>query len=87
VVAAYADAFPAFGKLSADSVREALYAEQLPWLREELGKWPPDIQALIQGSPTHVARKLDENPQWLNEEVKRRRRQPDLLEQLEGLEQ
>ena len=68
-----------FGLVDHEAVRDWIAANVSRWMRATLDRYPPWVRELIRSDPQHVANELLRDPQWLNEEVKRRGG-PDLLD-------
>lgn len=65
------------------AVRDWIAANVPRWMRATVDRYPGWVRELIRSDPDHVARELLRDPQWLNEEI-RRRAAPDLLQQRES---
>jgi hypothetical protein len=76
-----------FGKLSVEEVRDWLRINARRWLRETVALYPQWVQRLILDQPDLAAKELSANPQWINEQIKKRlaSRQCDLFEGPVGL--
>jgi hypothetical protein len=68
-----------FGLVDHEAVRDWIAANVSRWMRATIERYPAWVRELIRSDPQHVAHELLRNPQWLNEEVKRRSA-PDLLD-------
>jgi len=64
-------ATPYHGLMSAAEVREAIEQFLPRWMAETLAAYPAWIQRLVRSDPELVMRRLEDNPQYLNEEAKK----------------
>lgn len=75
-----------FGLLDVDEVRSWILVNARRWLRETIARYPRWAQDLFFSDPHFAAAQLSANPQWFNEQIRRREAssagsaaQPDLF--------
>lgn len=75
-----------FGLLDVDEVRSWILVNARRWLRETISRYPRWAQDLFFSDPHFAAAQLSANPQWFNEQIRRRQAstaesaaQPDLF--------
>lgn len=61
-----------FGRVDVDELRDWILVNARKWLRETLARYPQWAQDLFLRDPKFAAARLSANPQWLNEQVRRR---------------
>ena len=75
-----------FGLVDVDELRGWIYVNARRWLRETIARYPRWAQDLFFSDPHYAAERLCANPQWFNEQIRRREAamcsaaaQPDLF--------
>lgn len=75
-----------FGLVDVDDVRAWILVNARRWLRETIARYPRWAQDLFYSDPHFAAAQLSANPQWFNEQIRRREAssaesaaQPDLF--------
>lgn len=61
-----------FGLVDVDELRHWLLVNARRWLRESVARYPQWAQDLFYSDPHFAAAQLTANPQWLNEQIRRR---------------
>ena len=75
-----------FGQVNVDELRSWIFVNARRWVRETIARYPRWAQDLFFSDPHFAAQKLCANPQWFNEQIRRREAamcsaaaQPDLF--------
>ena len=75
-----------FGLVDVDELRSWIFVNARRWLRETIARYPRWAQDLFFSDPHFAAEQLSANPQWFNEQIRRREAalrsaaaQPDLF--------
>ncbi|HEU0204073.1 MAG TPA: hypothetical protein VFR86_26995 [Burkholderiaceae bacterium] len=64
---------PYFGRVDPDEIKDWIRANVRRWMGATLERYPPWVRDVVRADPARVVRQLDRNPQWINEEVKKRK--------------
>jgi len=63
---------PYFGTVDADEIKLWIRCNAPRWMRETLARYPQWVQQEIYADPDRALRELDNNPRWINEELRAR---------------
>ena len=74
---------PTQGTLDPREIREGFRHSLLGWIQESLDRYPTWVREAFYSNPDHMSALLEKNPQYINEEVRKRSAQGDLF--AEGL--
>lgn len=63
---------PYFGTVDADEIKRWIRCNARRWMRETVARYPQWVQQEIYANPDRALRELDNNPRWINEELRAR---------------
>lgn len=70
---------PYIGKVDADEIRHWIRTQLRRWFDETFARYPTWVRDAILQRPAHVARCLEKNPQWLNQQLRQHGHGDDLF--------